>query len=287
MKNTIYLGDNLEILKTIPSNSVDLIYIDPPFNTGKTQKHTKLKTTQSNDGDRIGFQDKRYITTEGETMSYADSFGNDEFIPFIEPRLREAYRILSPNGSLYFHIDQRESHYCKVLLDQIFGRDCFMNEIIWSYDYGGHSKSKWSSKHDNILFYVKNPDDYIFNYDEIERIPYMAPKMVGEEKAALGKIINDVWWHTIVPTNGKERNGYPTQKPLGILRRIVKVSSNSDSVCMDFFCGSGSFGEACNENGRRFILIDQNVEAMNVMKKRFDGVDIEWVNFESENKEND
>jgi len=262
MKNKIYLGDNLEILKTIPSGSIDLIYIDPPFNTGKTQKHN--------------FED-------GEAMSYEDSF--DEFIPFIEPRLREAYRILSPNGTLYFHIDYREVHYCKVLLDTIFGRKSFLNEVIWVYDYGGRSKSKWSCKHDNILVYVKNPKDYIFNYDEIDRIPYMAPSLVGEEKAAIGKTVTDSWWHTIVPTQGKERTGYPTQKPLGILRRIIKVSSNPESVVMDFFAGSGSFGEAANENGRKFILVDQNVQAMEVMKKRFDGVDIDWVNFESENNE--
>jgi site-specific DNA-methyltransferase (adenine-specific) len=182
---------------------------------------------------------------------------------------------------MYFHIDYREVHYCKILLDKIFGRESFLNEIIWAYDYGARSKKKWSTKHDNILLYVKNPDDYIFNYDEIERIPYMAPGLVGEEKAEKGKTLTDTWWHTIVPTNGKEKTGYPTQKPLGILRRIVKVSSNQDSTVLDFFAGSGTTGVASLENDRNFILVDKNPESLEVMAKRFDGVsNIEWVNFD-------
>ena len=156
-----------------------------------------------------------------------------------------------------------------------------MNEIIWAYDYGARSKSRWSPKHDNILWFVKNPDDYIFNYDEVERIPYMAPGLVGKEKAEKGKTITDTWWHTIVPTNGKEKTGYPTQKPLGILRRIVKVSSNPNSIILDFFAGSGTTGVAALESGRNFILVDNNLEALEVMAKRFDGVpNIEWIGFD-------
>jgi site-specific DNA-methyltransferase (adenine-specific) len=193
----------------------------------------------------------------------------------------EAYRILAPNGSLYFHIDYREVHYCKILLDLIFGRECFLNEIIWAYDYGARSKSKWPTKHDNILVYTKDPDNYIFNYEEMERIPYMAPGLVGPEKAARGKTPTDTWWHTIVPTNGKEKTGYPTQKPLGIIRRIIQASSPKNGLVMDFFAGSGTTGAACLELGRRFILIDNNPEAMDVMKKRFHGVnDIDWIGFE-------
>jgi len=192
--------------------------------------------------------------------------------------MHEAYRVLSPTGSLYFHIDYRESHRCKILLDDIFGEDCFMNEIIWAYDYGGRSKSRWSAKHDTIFFYVKNPKEYTFNYEAMERIPYMAPGLVGEEKAKKGKTPTDVWWHTIVPTNGKERVGYPSQKPKGVLKRIIEVSSNPGDTVLDFFAGSGTTGDVCNDLGRNFILIDNNVEAIDVMKKRFSNIyNIQWT----------
>lgn len=279
MTNKIYFGDNLPILQDFLDESIDLIYIDPPFNTGKVQGRTQIKTVRSENGDRVGFQGERYETIKIGTKSYSDLF--DDFLGFLEPRLKEAYRILAPNGSMYFHIDYREVHYCKILLDTIFGRECFLNEIIWAYDYGARSKSKWPAKHDNILWYVKNPDDYIFNYDEIERIPYMAPGLVGPEKAERGKTPTDTWWHTIVPTNGKEKTGYPTQKPLGILKRIVQASSPQNGLVLDFFAGSGTTGAASLELGRKFILVDNNQEAMEVIARRFDGVaNIEWVNFD-------
>ncbi len=277
--NTIYFGDNLPVLQGLPSESVDLIYIDPPFNTGKVQGHTQIKTVRSENGDRTGFQGQRYETIKIGTTAYSDKF--DDYLAFLEPRLVEAYRVLAPNGSMYFHIDYREVHYCKILLDTIFGRDSFLNEVIWAYDYGARSKSRWSPKHDNILLYVKDPKDYIFNYDEIERIPYMAPGLVGAEKAERGKTLTDTWWHTIVPTNGKERTGYSTQKPLGILKWIVQVSSPPKGVVLDFFAGSGTTGAACLELGRRFILVDNNPEALEVMAQRFGGKsDIEWRNFD-------
>lgn len=265
----IVFGDNLEILKTIPSGSVRLIYIDPPFNTGKTQSRKQLKTTRDAAGDRIGFKGQIYRTTVLGQKSYADAF--DDYLGFLEPRLREAYRILTDDGSIYFHIDYREVHYCKILLDGIFGRENFLNEIIWAYDYGARSKKKWPTKHDNILWYAKSADNYIFNYKDVDRIPYMAPGLVGPEKAALGKTPTDTWWHTIVSPNGKEKTGYPTQKPKGILSRIVRASSNPGDLLMDFFAGSGSFGEVALELDRKFILIDNNREAINVMKKRFAG----------------
>jgi site-specific DNA-methyltransferase (adenine-specific) len=212
-------------------------------------------------------------------MAYSDLF--DDFLGFIEPRMREAYRVLSPNGSVYFHIDYREVHYCKVLLDQIFGRESFLNEIIWAYDYGARTKKKWPAKHDNILWYAKNPEAYTFNYEAIERIPYMAPGLVGPEKAARGKLPTDTWWHTIVATNGKEKTGYPTQKPLGVLRRIVLASSNPGELVMDFFAGSGTTGAACLESGRRFILVDNNPQALATMAERFAGNDsIEWIGYD-------
>ena len=246
--------------------SLDLIYVDPPFNTGKKQALTALKTVQDADGDRTGFQGQRYRTIVGEQRSYSDVF--DDFMGFLEPRLRQAHRVLAENGSFFLHLDCREVHYAKVMLDGIFGRDCFMNEIIWAYDYGARTKKRWSAKHDTILWYVKDPKNYTFNYDAMDRIPYMAPGLVGAEKAARGKTPTDVWWHTIVPTNGHERTGYPTQKPLGLLNRIVQVHSNAGDRLLDFFAGSGTFGEAAARHGRDVVLIDQNDEAIEVMKQR-------------------
>ncbi len=266
-KLEIYFDDNLNRLRKIESSTIQLIYIDPPFNTGKVQKRTQLKTVSDDDGDRIGFGNKRYKSIKLSTTGYNDSF--DDFLGFIEPRIIEAKRILTANGSLFFHLDYREIHYCKVLIDKIFGRDSFINEIIWSYDYGARSKKKWSTKHDNILWYAKDPNNYIFNYDEIDRIPYMAPSLVGEEKAKIGKTPTDVWWNTIVSPNGKEKTGYATQKPLGILNRIVRIHSNSGDRLCDFFAGSGSFGEAAYRLGRNCLLVDNNPQAIDVMKKRF------------------
>ena len=268
----VYLGDNLSILRTFPEASFDLIYIDPPFNTGKTQGRTQIKTVRDDKGDRVGFQGQRYKTIKLGLNAYEDNF--DDFLAFITPRLEEAHRLLNDSGSFFFHIDYREVHYCKVLLDRIFGRECFMNEIIWAYDYGARSKKKWSAKHDNILWYVKNPADFTFNYEEMDRIPYMAPGLVTKEKAARGKTPTDVWWHTIVPTNGRERTGYPTQKPLGILNRIIRVHSDPGDRVLDFFAGSGTTGEAALRNGRNAVLIDSNEEALAVMKKRLAFADI-------------
>jgi site-specific DNA-methyltransferase (adenine-specific) len=269
--NYIYQGDNLPILQGLANECADLIYIDPPFNTGKRQARTQIRTEQDADGDRTGFGGRRYRTVRVGAQSYADTF--DDYLAFLEPRLREAHRLLRANGSLYFHIDYREVHYCKVLLDQIFGRESFLNEIIWAYDYGARTRKKWPPKHDNILVYVKDPDNYVFNVDEVDRIPYMAPGLVGPEKAARGKTPTDVWWHTIVSPTGKEKTGYPTQKPLGILRRIVTVSSPPGGVVLDFFAGSGTTGVAAHELGRRFIMIDSNPEAVSVMRGRLAGVE--------------
>ena len=278
MPHKIYFGDNLPILRTLPDASIQLIYIDPPFNTGRKQSRQQLRTIESNKGDRTGFQGKRYTTEVLGEQGYHDKF--DDYLAFLEPRLRDSYRLLSPNGSLYFHIDYREVHYCKILLDEIFGRDAFLNEIIWAYDYGGRTRKRWPAKHDNILWYAKDPNNYIFNYDEIARIPYMAPGLVSKEKAKRGKLPTDTWWHTIVCTNSNEKTGYPTQKPLGVIRRIVQASSIPGDTVLDFFAGSGTTGAACLELERRFILVDNNIEALHVMADRFqEEVDIEWIGF--------
>lgn len=274
-QHEIHLADNLEILNATATESVDLIYIDPPFNTGKARRYRRLRTRRDEDGDRTGFQGRRYQTTIGATRSFADLF--DDYLAFLEPRLVEAHRILAPHGTLYFHSDYREVHYCKVLLDQIFGRDRFLNEVIWSYDFGGRSTRRWAPKHDNLLVYVKDPKRYVFHADAIDRIPYLAPGLVAPGKAARGKLPTDSWWNTIVPTAGTERTGYPTQKPLAILRRIVRASSSPGDRVLDFFAGSGTTGAACLELGRRFVLVDDNPEAMRIMARRFQGeAEIAW-----------
>ena len=265
--NRIVLADNMDVLPAIPDGSARLIYIDPPFNTGKTQRNERLRTVRDEEGgDRDGFGGRRYRTLKLGSRSFADAF--DDFLEFIEPRLIEAHRILAPDGSLFLHLDYRESHYCKALLDMLFGRECFKNEIIWAYDYGGRPKNRWPAKHDAILWHAKDPDRYVFNYDAIDRVPYMAPGLVGPEKAERGKTPTDVWWNTIVPTNGRERLGYPAQKPLAILERIVRVHSDPGDLVVDFFAGTGTTGEAAARNGRRYLLVDDNPDAAQIMAKR-------------------
>ncbi len=276
MNNHIYLGDNLSILRGMPDESVDLIYIDPPFNTGKVQARKRLKTVRDENGDRVGFGENSYRTEVLSEQAYRDSFNDYE--AFLLPRMREAYRLLKPSGSFYFHIDYREAHYCKIMLDRIFGRENFLNEIIWAYDFGGRAKDRWPAKHDNIFFYVKDAENYVFNREAIDREPYMAPGLVGKEKAEKGKLPTDTWWHTIIGTNSRERTGYPTQKPVAILERILRASSNPGDLVLDFFAGSGTTGQACLNLGRRFILIDNNPQAYCVMQTRFAGLpDITWI----------
>ncbi len=277
MQNIIYYGDNLKLIERLPDASVDLIYIDPPFNTGKVQARRQLRTVRTEDGsgDRKGFGGNSYQTEVLGSKDYRDLYS--DFEAFIRPRLEHAFRILKEDGSFYFHIDYREAHYCKVLLDQIFGRENFLNEIIWAYDFGGRARDRWPAKHDNIFFYVKDARNYTFNLEDIDRIPYMAPGLVGPEKAARGKLPTDTWWHTIVGTNSKEKTGYPTQKPLGILERIVRASSDPGDLVLDFFAGSGTTGQACLNLGRKFILCDSNPQAIEAMKMRFaDYTDIKW-----------
>ncbi len=271
---TVYYGDNLTVLRSLPSESVALIYIDPPFNTGKVQARTQIETVQDAEGDRTGFQGRRYRTIEVGSMSFGDAF--DDYLAFLEPRLWQARRILQSNGSLFFHIDYREVHYCKVLLDALFGRGCFMNEIIWAYDYGARTQSRWPAKHDNILWYAKDPKAYQFDLDACDRIPYMAPDLVGEEKAARGKTPTDTWWHTIVSPSGREKTGYPTQKPRGIIDRIVRVHSRPGDTLCDFFAGSGTLGESAYEWDRDSILVDNNPSALEVMEARFRGKQVVW-----------
>jgi site-specific DNA-methyltransferase (adenine-specific) len=267
----VVLGDNLVVLGQMPDASVDLIYVDPPFNTGQARNLQRLRTERDEFGDRIGFGGKRYRTIKLGSRTFQDAFDESRYLEFLEPRLCEFRRVLKDSGTLYVHLDSREVHYVKVLLDQIFGRDAFLNEIVWAYDYGGRPRRRWPPKHDNILVYVRDRRRYYFDPDGAERIPYMAPGLVGAEKAARGKRLTDTWWSTIVPTNSRERTGYPTQKPLAILRRIVLTSSPPGGLVADFFAGSGTTGAAALEAERRFLLVDDNAEAVQVMRKRFEG----------------
>ena len=282
--HSLYYGDNLPLLQQyIPDASVNLIYIDPPFNTGKRQERTEIRVVQDTGGDRVGFQGRTYKTQAGKTMHYTDQFqSSDAYLAFLRPRFEEAYRVLHPHGSFFLHIDYREAHYCKVMLDAIFGRDSFMNEIIWAYDYGGRPKSRWPAKHDTILWYAKDLKHYTFNFEEMERIPYMAPGLVGKEKAARGKTPTDVWWHTIVSTSGREKTGYPTQKPLGILNRIVKVHSSPGDLLLDFFAGSGTLGESAALHNRSSILMDSNIQAIQKIMGRLGAYGVELVNTDYE-----
>lgn len=263
----IHEAENLEFLRAQASESFELVYIDPPFNSGQARRHQPLRVERAQDGDRVGFGGQRYRTDpSGPERSYEDTF--DDYMSFLAPRLEELHRVLTPTGSLFLHLDPRESHYAKVFLDGLFGRASFQNEIIWAYDYGGRSRSRWSGKHDVILWYTRDPRRFTYRYEDIDRVPYMAPKLVGPEKAKRGKTPTDVWWQTIVPPGGKERTGYPTQKPLAILHRIVKVHSDPGDRVLDVFAGSGTTGEAAASLGRRAVLVDQNPDAIEVMGER-------------------
>ncbi|MDB4973000.1 MAG: Type restriction-modification system methylation subunit [Myxococcaceae bacterium] len=266
-RGLVVQADNLAVLSELPAESVDLVYIDPPFNTGKSQTRVSVRTERDLDGDRTGFQGARYRTVRVGSQTYQDSF--DDYLGFLAPRIEQAHRVLKSSGSFYFHIDYREVHYCKLLIDQIFGRDCFLNEIIWAYDYGARATKRWPAKHDNILFYARCPKRYHFDTSEVDRIPYLAPALVGAEKAERGKLPTDTWWHTIVSPTGKEKLGYPTQKPVGVLERIVRASCPPGGLALDFFAGSGTLGAAALRTGRRFMLVDVLPNAYEVMQRRF------------------
>jgi site-specific DNA-methyltransferase (adenine-specific) len=265
-EDLVLLGDNLELMPKLDEGIFQLAYLDPPFNTGRKQQRRTLATVADPDGDRTGFQGRRYATRVVSESAYEDEF--DDYLAFLEPRLAEVRRLLAETGTLYLHIDYREAHYVKVLLDRLFGRECFLNEIIWAYDYGARPRRRWPAKHDTILVYVKDPERYWFDAEAVEREPYMAPGLVTAEKAARGKLPTDVWWHTIVSPNGKEKTGYPTQKPEGVLRRVVQASSRPGDWCLDCFAGSGTLGAVARALGRRYVLIDSNPEAVAVANRR-------------------
>lgn len=283
----VYAGDNLPVLASLPSQTFRVVYFDPPFNTGRTRQAERIRRVRRDDPtlvpagsiepgeteprvhNRLGFRGHGYEATREKTLAFDDRM--IAYWEFLEARLEQAWRLLADDGTLYLHLDYREVHYAKVLLDALFGPDCFLNEIIWAYDYGARTKSRWPAKHDNILVYAKDPDRYVFNAEDVDREPYMAPGLVTSDKAAAGKLPTDTWWHTIVSPTGKERTGYPTQKPVGIVRRMVQASSHPGDWVLDAFAGSGTTGVAARELGRRFVMIDDNADAVEVMRRRLIG----------------
>ncbi len=273
--NLVIHGDNLVAAAALPDNTFTVVYLDPPFNTGRSQERQSTTSVRSATGSVVGFKGQRYERIRGDLMAYDDEF--EDYWSFLEPRLAEAWRLLADDGTLYLHLDYREAHYAKVLLDALFGRECFLNEIIWAYDYGGKSKRRWPTKHDTILVYVKDPRGYHFDSEAVDREPYMAPGLVTPEKAARGKLPTDVWWHTIVSPTGKEKTGYPTQKPEGILRRIIQASSREGDWVLDFFAGSGTTGAVAAALGRRFVLVDASADALRVMRERLTAAGIPFT----------
>jgi len=262
----VFAADNADVLPALPDGAFTMIYLDPPFNTGRAQARKSMRTVRSVDGGRVGFRGQTYQNVRGKVIAYNDEFG--DYWAWLEPRLEHAWRLLAGDGTLYLHLDYREVHYAKVLLDALFGRECFLNEIIWAYDYGARSTRRWPTKHDNVLVYVKDPDRYHFDAAAVDREPYMAPGLVSPEKAARGKLPTDVWWHTIVSPTGKEKTGYPTQKPEGVLRRMLLASTRPGDWVLDFFAGSGTLGSVARAASRRFVLVDSNPEAIKIMRGR-------------------
>ena len=274
MSNRVVFGDNLEFVRTLGDGTFRMAYLDPPFNTGRRRSHATLTTTRADSGDRTGFGGRRYATAVGEERSYQDAF--DDYLAFLQPRLSEVWRVLDEQGTLYLHLDSREVHHVKVMLDAMVGRRCFLNEVIWAYDYGARSRRRWPAKHDNILVYVKDPDRYWFDSEGVDREPYMAPGLVTAEKVARGKLPTDVWWHTIVPPTGREKTGYPTQKPEAILRRMILASTREGDAVLDCFAGSGTTGAVARALSRSYVLVDDNPEAIAVMRRRL-GADADYV----------
>jgi site-specific DNA-methyltransferase (adenine-specific) len=260
-------ADNLAALAAIPDGAVDLAYADPPFATGKQQRLVSIRSGSEDGPTRAGFRGKVASYVAVSDHAFADDLPLEEHLAALGPRVREIHRVLAPHGSLYLHVDWRTSHHVRLLLDEVFGADRFLNELIWAYDYGGRAADRWPRKHDTILWYAKG-HRWLFEREAIDRIPYMAPGLVGPEKAARGKLPTDVWWMTIVPPASAERTGYPTQKPVRLLERIVAASSRPGDLVLDPYAGSGTTGVAAARLGRRWLLVDRNPEAVGIARAR-------------------
>lgn len=286
MKNQLLLGDNLEIMREMESESVDLIATDPPFNSGIDYGEFTDKWEWNRESDLAYYHawinsDSVQVTkTMQGLFGFLGESSRMAYLIFMCLRLSEMHRLLKSTGSLYLHCDQSASHHLKIILDAIFGTDQFRNEIIWAYDYGGRSKKMWPRKNDRILFYTKS-DTYVFNYDDIDRIPYTSYMCKSLDKLKKGKVPTDVWWNTIVPTNSKERTGYPTQKPTKLYDRVITASSNVSDIILDPFCGSGTTLVSAHNLGRYYIGIDQNATAIQETTDRLSQMNLFAVTGES------
>ncbi len=258
MLGTVIHAEALDAMRNMADGSFDMVYSDPPFGTG--QERVMLRKREGKVISKISYND-RY----------------EDYLAFLRPHLEEMHRVLKATGTLYLHLDCRWSHYAKVMLDEVFGPECFLNEVIWAYDYGGRGKRCWPQKHDNVLVYVKTPGEHVFEWDAIDRIPYMAPGLQKDPaRAASGKVPTDVWWMSIVGTQSKERNGYPTQKPVKLIERAILASCPQGGTVLDPFAGSGTTGQAALNLSRPFTLVDLSPWAIEVMQERFKDVPLVW-----------
>jgi len=266
VRGAVLEADNLDVLRAIPDGVVDLAYADPPFATGG---HRRLSSIRTGEGEQVrtGFGGRPYHYRVVSDLTWADDLPLGTHLESLALRLTEMRRVLADHGSLYLHVDWRTVHYVRLLLDGVFGAEHFLNEIVWAYDYGGRARDRWPRKHDTILWYAKG-DHWLFDRDAVDRIPYLAPGLVGPQKAARGKLPTDVWWMTIVPPASAERTGYPTQKPLRLLERIVAASSRPGDLVLDPYAGSGTTGVAAARHGRRWLLVDRNAEAIAIARGR-------------------
>jgi site-specific DNA-methyltransferase (adenine-specific) len=259
-------ADNLDVLARLPDGSVDLCYADPPFGTGERQRLERIRTGQG-EATRRGFGGREYRYRVVSDVSYDDGLAMDEHLAALRLRVEAIHRLLAPHGSVYLHCDWRTAHHVRLMLDDVFGATRFLNELVWAYDYGGRPRDRWPRKHDTILWYAKG-DTWRYDREAIDRVPYMAPGLVGPEKAARGKLPTDVWWMTIVPPGSAERTGYPTQKPVRLLERIVAASSRAGDLVLDPYAGSGTTGVAAARLGRRWLLVDREPAAVAIARAR-------------------
>ena len=269
-RGVVVEADNLDLLAALPDAVVDLAYADPPFATGAPRRLQSIRLG-AGDRERPGFRGRATPYEVTSDLAYDDGLPLPEHLAALRARVVQVHRVLAPHGSLYLHVDWRTAHHVRLLLDEVFGAERFLNEIVWAYDYGGRARDRWPRKHDTILWYAKG-DAWTFERDAVDRIPYLAPGLVGPEKASRGKLPTDVWWMTIVPPGGRERTGYPTQKPLRLLERIVAASSRPGDLVLDPYAGSGTTGVAAARLGRRWLMADRNPDAVAIARRRLEAV---------------
>ena len=284
MENRLLLGDCLDVMKGMDTGSIDLIYSDPPYNTGVDWGEFNDEWSPDDvKGEWLVELEAAHpsITLLIKIIMREKGLGAWSYMAMILVRLFEMRRILKDSGSIYIHVDQGMSHYVKLGMDIIFGRHKFQNEIIWAYRTGGVSKSRFARKHDNIFFYTKT-EKYTFN--ESKEKSYVSAASAGmkayghkgkeymlmEDEGGVYRqvVMRDVWHIDATGTVSHERLGYPTQKPLELLKRIVAASSNEGDVVLDPFCGSGTTLLAAQSMNRRWIGIDKNPNAIRIAESR-------------------